>query len=204
MAEWKRVILSGSNISQLYNDTGYLTEVYYNNLLGIPTGIVSASSYTSPSQGTLRVSINGINQPDVSLGLQTTDSPTFGSLQTTGNVSIGGDLYVNGTLSYIRTTNLQIEDKFVLINSGSIGSAEGGIVIDGGNGIGPSLFYEPAVGIDRWGFNQSVSQSSTVVSSTAYVSAVIDLNNANHQDTVEYQKPGNIKIDTVGDIWIYS
>jgi len=204
MAEWKRIILSGSNISQLFNDTGYLTEVFYNNLIGIPSGIVSSSSFTSPAQGTLRVSINGSTLPDIGLGTQVTDTPTFAGVVTTGNATIGGNLLVNGDLTYINTTNLQVKDKFILINSGSIGTSNAGFVVDEGNGIGHTFFYEPAIGIERWGFNQSVSQSATVASSTAYVASVIDLNNGNHQDTVEYQKPGNIKIDLLGDIWIYS
>jgi hypothetical protein len=41
--------------------------------------VVSGSTYSSPTQGTLRASINGVNS-DVNLGLQSTDTPTFNSL----------------------------------------------------------------------------------------------------------------------------
>ena len=43
-------------------------------------GVVSSSLYSSPSQGTLRVTINGDDPSDVDLGLQSTDIPTFNSL----------------------------------------------------------------------------------------------------------------------------
>ena len=58
--------------------------------------------------------------------------------------------------------------------------------------------------ITRWGFNQSVSSTVTTANTTAYAAAVVDLNNSNHSDSSEYQKNGNIKVDTGGDIWIYA
>ena len=55
-----------------YDDSDNL--IYLNS-----KNIVSGSTYSSPSQGTLRATINGVNS-DVDLGLQSTDTPTFNSL----------------------------------------------------------------------------------------------------------------------------
>ena len=60
-----------SSIRQ-YDDTDNTTHL--NSL-----SVVSGSTYSSPSQGTLRATINGANS-DVDLGLQSTDTPTFNSL----------------------------------------------------------------------------------------------------------------------------
>jgi len=43
-------------------------------------GVVSGSTYSSPSQGTVRATINGSNS-DVDLGLQSNDTPTFAGIQ---------------------------------------------------------------------------------------------------------------------------
>jgi len=50
--------------------------------------VVSGSAFTSPSQGTVRATINGANT-DVDTGLQTGDSPEFTTL-TLSNVAAGG------------------------------------------------------------------------------------------------------------------
>ena len=63
----------------------------FNDLTGIPSGIVSASVLTSPSQGTIRLATNG-NNTDVDSGLQSDDTPTFAGLVIQGNVSASGDI----------------------------------------------------------------------------------------------------------------
>lgn len=120
----------------------------------------------------------------------------------TGNLTVGGDLRVTGDMTYLNTTNLAIEDKFVLLNSGSTNPDEGGLVIDEGSGTGHGFIYD--AGDARWGFNASVDSTATTVDATAHAAAVVDLNNIAHSDSAEYQKNGNIKIDTSGNIWIYS
>ena len=120
----------------------------------------------------------------------------------TGNLTVGGDLRVTGDMTYLNTTNLAIEDKFVLLNSGSTNPDEGGLVIDEGSGTGHGFIYD--AGDARWGFNASVDSTASTVDATAHAAAVVDLNNIAHSDSAEYQKNGNIKIDTSGNIWIYS
>ena len=56
----------------------------------LPSGLVSGSAFSSPSQGTVRATINGDNT-DVDTGLQSGDSPTFQGLTLTnlGTLAIG-------------------------------------------------------------------------------------------------------------------
>ena len=60
-------------------------------LADVPSGIVSASVLSSPSQGTIRLATNG-NNTDVDSGLQSGDTPTFAGLVIQGNVSARGDI----------------------------------------------------------------------------------------------------------------
>ena len=61
-------------------------------------GIVSSSVPSSPSQGTIRLSTNGVNT-DVDSGLQIGDSPTFAGISLTGDGSVTGSLVLTGTLT---------------------------------------------------------------------------------------------------------
>ena len=166
------------------------------------SGIVSASAFTSPSQGTVRASVNGANT-DVDTGLQTGDSPTFAGLTLSGDAIISGDLTVSGDMTYLNTTNTAITDKFILLNSGSANPDEGGFIIDEGSGVGHAFIYDSGDG--RFGVNQSVdSNTATTANNEAYVSLVVDQDNVAHDiaDT-EYHKRGNMKVDSSDDIFIY-
>jgi len=99
----------------------------------LPSGTVSSSAFSSPSQGTVRATVNGV-QTDVDTGLQTGDSPQFTNLTLTGNATINGDLTVLGDAVQIQVSELFIEDKLVVIASGSANSAAAdgaGIYISG-------------------------------------------------------------------------
>lgn len=166
------------------------------------SGIVSASAFSSPSQGTVRASINGANT-DVDTGLQAADSPTFAGLTLNGNATVSGNLSVSGDLTYLNTTNTAITDKFILLNSGSANPDEGGFIIDEGSGVGHAFIYDAGDG--RFGVNQSVnSNTATTANNEAYVSLVVDQDNSAHDVTdTEYHKRGNMKVDSNDDIFIY-
>ncbi len=188
-----------------FEGTGGITAIVSDSKISFGTsgsGFVSASSFSSPSQGTVRATINGV-QTDVDTGLQTTDTVEFVGLTVTANAIIQGDLTVQGTTTTLSTTNTAIKDKFVLLNSGSANPDEGGIVIDEGNGTGHAFIYDAGDG--RFGVNQSVNAEATTANSEAYVALVIDQdNNAHDIDDAEYHKRGNIKIDSSDEIFIYT
>ena len=125
-----------------------------------------------------------------------------GTLVTfSGAALFQGDITVEGTASFQNTENLLVADRFVLFGSGSNAAGDGGIVVQQGvQNVGELFGYENSA--DRWGFTSSFDASSTSYTPAAFVAAVVDIDNG-QLDLAQYQKNGNIKIDT-GDIWIYA
>jgi hypothetical protein len=120
-----------------------------------------------------------------------------------GNQTISGDLTVNGTTTTINTANLNIADKFILLSSGSTSTNDGGIIIQNNvDGTGFAFLYDQ--GQARWAYTGSLSSTATTASPDAFAAMVVDLNVAESTDKVIYQKPGNIKIATNQDIFIWA
>lgn len=69
---------------------------------GLPIGTVSSSVFSSPSQGTVRATINGVST-DVDTGLQTADTPSFSQLTLSGSTGVvlrtSGSVQVSGSIS---------------------------------------------------------------------------------------------------------
>ena len=195
--------VAGGQTLTFSGGNGIATVVSDNNIaINGAAGLVSASAFSSPSQGTVRATINGANT-DVDTGLQSGDSPTFAGLTISNNAVITGDLTVSGTTTTLNTTNTAITDKFILLNSGSANPDQGGLVIDEGSGTGHAFIFDEGDG--RFGINQSVSATATSANSEAYLSLVVDQDNVAHDITdTEYHKRGNIKIDSSDDIFIYT
>ena len=96
----------------------------------LPANTVSASVITSPNQGTVRLTTNGVAATNVDLGLQSGDSPTFADLTLTGNLTVQGDEII------ANVGTLQIEDKLLEIGRNNTQSSladGGGIFISGAN-----------------------------------------------------------------------
>ena len=127
----------------------------------------------------------------------TTAPPTTTSTTTIkDNLVVDGDLTVQGDVTTINTTNLLVEDRYILLNSGSAGGVDkGGIIVDGGSGTGKAFILGEASG--RWGFTGSLAQDASTATPDAFAAAVVT------SDIVEYQKVGNIRISGE-DIFIYS
>jgi len=78
----RSIAVSGTGLS-ISNADG----VSGNPTITIAGAIVSSSTASSPSQGTVRVTINGVNT-DVDTGLQAADSPTFAGLSVNGKLTV--------------------------------------------------------------------------------------------------------------------
>lgn len=166
------------------------------------SSIVSSSVLTSNAQGQAVLVNNGVSGSNVDLGLQTTDDVTFNNLNLTGDAEIDGNLTVNGTLAYLNTTNTEIRDKYILLNSGSSDPDTAGLVVDQGSGAGDAFLFD-ATDL-RWGVNKNIAATTGSANSEAHISVIVDENDTNHVDEAYYQKNGNIKVDTSGNIFIYS
>lgn len=135
-------------------------------------------------------------------GSLTVDGATTlgGNVTLTNDLTVGGDLKVEGDYTYINTANLYVEDKFILLNSGSANPDEGGLIIDEGGAAGHAFVYDADAA--RFAFTGSLGAEATSVTPDAFVAAVVH-EGSGHTDKAEYQKAGNIKIDSSEDIWIY-
>lgn len=84
-----------------------------------------------------------IRNATINLGESVTDQ-----VNIRGNATVVGDLTVQGTTTSLQVTNLNVDDQFILLNSGS-GTGDGGIIVStNAGGTGTALFYDDSK--DRW------------------------------------------------------
>ena len=108
-----------------------------------------------------------------------------------GALTVTGDLTVNGTTTTIDTTNMTVEDQFILLNNGN-SADDAGLVVDG---AGVSFGWDQSE--SRWGFDASgATEGQTSIASDAYAVAAVT------SDVAAYQKNGNIRVEG-GEIYIY-
>jgi len=194
----------------------------------LPAGTVSGSSLTTGGQGSVTLTTNGVAQV-VDLGLETGDSPQFVDLTLTGDITVGGqdiksnggstvftlnganatvagnltvsgDLSVDGNVTELQVANLNVEDQFALLASGS-GTTDAGIIAASGSiNAGSALYHD--ITDNRWAVAKSVASNATAVTPLEYVTTVkID---SGVPSTQEYGR-GEMYINTGDDsIWIYS
>lgn len=177
----------------------------------IASGIISASSLgTNTTQGQALLVQNGNSGSAVTINsLGTTGTPTFASVTTTGNATVGGNLTVNGSLTTISTTNTNIKDQFLLLNSGSATATdESGIIFGGANGTrgnGAALVWNGDYNSNdgRLAIANSVNSDATTATVSYYVGGVFDGTEADAA-TAQADHRGNIRVDSSNDIWIYA
>lgn len=145
-------------------------------------------------------------------GLYVTGSSTFHD-----NLVVQGNFTVQGTASFQNTTNLEVADQFILLNSGSNTFQDSGIVINTGNSAnsGSAFFLETAgttVGTTsqngRFAVAGNVLPDATAVTAEEYaVTAQINTGapSAVPQFGGTNLGQGNMFISTdTNDIWIYA
>lgn len=185
----------------------------------LPAGLVS-NSIASSTQGI----INFPGQGNVTVqDLGTSGNPTF------NNLTVGGNLTVQGNTTSVSTTNLEVEDQFILLNShsGAVTTADkdAGIIADFGGGSGSAFIYDAArkawgvLGADHAGAadtflasNAVSSDGGGIVNATHIVTVVSEstLNPVNgsapvYGDSTQKSDLGNMHVNsTDGAIWIYS
>lgn len=195
----KTIQLSGSLFLENLTNTNSSNVLVYNTTTG---QVTYDTTYNS--------SITSLNNATSSYLLSSQTGSGFESLV------IKGDLIVNGTATYINVDNLAIEDKFILLNSGSLGSptAEGGIIVQTtSGGSGSAFYYDPDA--NRWALTRSGSVAGNAASITlgATTEFVVTISSSasgpasipTNFGTTDIYRAGQMHINTnTGDIWIYS
>ena len=189
---------------------GFITASDFDALVGVPPGLISGVLATT-TQGTIKV--NNVEK-DI-FGLKATDSPTF------HNLTVNGTLTVKGATTALNTEQLNIEDQFILINSGAGEQAadkNGGIIVDSGNGSGSLFMYhkdaaawgfkgatDPANGVDA----EQISNAGAETIPDVYVGTTqADTGNPEAGDAAKYGSgnyaKGQMYINTQENtIWVY-
>ena len=179
MAEWKKVVVSGSDISQLNNDAGYLT----NATIQVPNGFSTASFngtdlLADSTTGTLNFASSSGQGLDIT-ATAGTDTLEFG-LSNIPNSSLANST-ISGKALGTNLDNLTVDDSTIQLNSGTTynGSAARTISVKNG-GIDTTQLADGAV------TNAKVDASAGIVytkldfegSSFVSSSAQIDLGSA--------------------------
>jgi len=167
---------------------------------GDPTW-TTVSGDATLSAGALTISNDKIGNDE----LKQNDDITLLSLTTTNNVVVGGDLTVNGTTTTIATTNLDVEDQFIFLATGSAGSnLDAGIVVQSGSAVdtGSALYHD--MSDQRWSVAKGVAKShaGATQSPTQFV-ATVKTDTVNPDSTSGSYGAGEMHVNTsTGDIWI--
>lgn len=140
-------------------------------------------------QGNTTITVNGTtNEIDITgtaaQALGGAPSYTIGLADSIGgdrtfqnNVTITGDLTVNGTTTTLNTNNLNVEDQFIYAASGS-STVDGGLLVQSGSTTGQgSAIYHDATD-ERWSVAKSVAADATAVTPLQYlVTAKLETSN---------------------------
>ena len=240
------------------DDVNASAAIAYTKLSFAGSSFISASTLSSPSQGSAVLTVNGVAGSTIDLGLQNADSPSFVGLTLTGDAAVNGgditttattatvfnttattvnafgaattlnigggsgtttvgnslvvagDLTVNGDLVTVNTTNLPVEDKFILLASGSATAGDGGIVIDRGSDAAGNIAFGFDSATDRWGYQNGLTDSATGITigtngNSAFAGYVFtEAAHVSAPTTGEFVLAGAIYTATNEDIFIYS
>lgn len=134
-----------------------------------------------------------------------------GTTTVNNNLTVTGDLFVNGTTTQINTTELYVEDKFIILASGSATAGDGGIVIDRGADSNANIAFGFDSATDRWGYQNGLTDTTnamTIGTNGDSAFAGIVFTETAHTSTKpltgEFVKEGAIYTNTDGTIWMYA
>lgn len=188
------------------------------NAKGLTTGITTAA-VVAPA-GTLsgatlasNVLASSLTSVGTLAGLTATGTAALATLTVSGDATIAGNLYVNGTTTAVNTTDLYITDKFIILASGSAAAGDSGIIVDRGSDTAGNIAYGFDSATDRWGFQNGLTDTSNAIDTTAGAGAsgsfvAYAFTEASHGATKpvtgEFVVAASIYTNTDGTIWIYA
>jgi hypothetical protein len=136
-----------------------------------------------------------------------------GTTTIAGNGIVQGDFTVNGTVTYLNVQDLYVEDRFIVLASGSATAGDGGIMVDRGSDAAGNIAYGFDSVTDRWGFQSGLADSTNTFDPTS-ASGVSGsfvpylFTEANHGATKpitgEFAVVGSQYMDAAGNFWVYT
>lgn len=181
------------------------------------TGIASNLAISgSTGTGSVALKTQALSIVGTSLEVETSVSGQTVTIGLPSDVTIGndltvtGNLFVNGTTTQVNTTELLVEDKFILLASGSATAGDGGIIIDRGSDAGGNVAYGFDAATGRWGFQNGLTDTTNAITigtngNSAFAGYVFtEAAHTSAPTTGEFVAAGAIYTATSGDIFIYS
>ena len=157
------------------------------NLVTDDLSIVGVSGQTQTTVSGTTVSVGFVQDPTVS-----------------GNLTVTGDLTVTGNTFEAQVTNLNVEDRFILLNSGS-NTGDAGIIFGGSDGtanVGSGIFFDNPAGV--FGFSQGIGSTDTSATHQSKIGN-IETSASAPAAAPTFQGAGTIHVDSSsGDLYIYS
>jgi len=176
---------AGSNTQVQFNDNndfGATANFTFNtttNVLNV-NGNITANNFTNAnllSANYITGTLTTASQPNI------TSVGTLTTLETSGNAIIGGNLFVNGNITYINVDTIQVEDPIIIIGGGPNGTP---LTSNDGKDRGTLLQYYTSTPVSAFmGWDSSNSEF-------AFGSDVSEVN-----DLVTFNTLGNIRASTL-------
>ena len=141
------------------------------------------------------------------LSVTATGVDITGAATVSTNLTVSGNLTVAGTTTEVQTANLNVEDKFILLNSGSSTATEESGIIFGGSGgtalTGSALIWNGDHNSNdgRAAIAHSVAGSDTSAT-VAYHLAGVFAGSTSDAATAKADHVGNIRVES-SEIYIY-
>ena len=177
---------------------GTVKKITFSNFEDEIFGNVSGDA-TIAGGGALTIGDNKIGNDE----LKQDDDITLQSLTTTNNVTVGGDLVVNGTTTTIATTNTKVEDQLMFLGTGSAASNKDiGILAQSGSAdLSGSAFYHDTDS-ERWSVAKGIKDTATSITPLQFVTTV-KTDTVNPDATSGSYGAGEMHVNTdSGEIWI--
>lgn len=153
---------------------------------------IDISSNTNLAAGT-GVTLSG-DTLSIGQAVGTSNNVTF------NNIVANGDLTVQGDITSVNTANLNVEDKVILLGSGSAEAGDTGIVFGGTGNVaneGDAFFYDLDTQRPAWAVG--VAWDATTIESSAFIPRVFDVDRG-HAVIAER---GSIKVEGE-EVYIYA
>ena len=182
------------------------TDVLAQQTIGIANdNLVEMDDADAASGDFARFTANGLEGRSAAevrddLSLDTDDDVTFANLTLTGNLT------VEGSQTNLNVTDLDIEDRFILLNSGSSTRQSTGIIFGGADAVaqsGSAIIWDATYNSNdgRLRIANSVGSTDTTVVANYSIAGVFEGTAANAA-TAQADHVGNIRVES-SDIYIY-
>ena len=214
-------IETGADVTDTANVTsaGALMDTEVTDLAGVK-GVTISTLQVKPSEGAFangdKTKLDAIEaSADVTdtANVKTALNASLGGAATIGDASdtitIPGNLTITGTTTELQVTNLNVEDQFILLNSGST-SGDSGIIFGGtGNGTaqeGHSIFCDDSDGDGAtFGYKSQLAHNVTTGGTPTSKLGNIESSTSAPSTAPTFQGVGTIHIKTDSEeIYIYA